>query len=367
MRPGVPTAPSAKASYCGQCGAISRDELSVPRELSFTRWILNDTKILMIDYSSNLTPPGGPDALSQMLCGLRLDGGDYGRCRLSGEWSFFFPKQAEAHFHFIAGKGCWFSGPDGEWSELEAGDAVLMPRGAFHVLASAPGLEPRPFPRREGSPICETVFDYPHREPIGGDVSIFFCGTMQFNLDELHPLMRMMPEVMQARDLMTNEPAIMHLMEAMIAECAMNRAGASGILARLADVMAAQIIRSWLEHGCSDSEGWIAAMRDPQIGQALVAIHADPKRDWTLPGLAALAGMSRSAFAAAFAKVVGQTPARYLTEVRMHLARQWILRNEIRIAQLPELLGYDSEAAFSRAFKRVIGAPPSSYRKRDMR
>lgn len=342
-------------------------ERLVPKTLPFTDWILNDTKSLMIDYSSNLTPSSGPDAVSQMLCGLRLDGGDYGRCRLSGEWSFFFPKQAEAHFHFIAGKGCWISGPDGKWSELEAGDAVLIPRGAYHILASSPDLTPRPFPRRECFPICDTVFDYPHRETIGGDVSVFFCGTMRFNLDELHPLMRLMPEVMQASDLMTNEPAIMHLIEAMISECAMNRAGASGILARLADVMAAQIIRSWLEHGCSDSEGWIAAMRDPQIGQALVAIHADPKRNWTLLGLAALAGMSRSAFAAAFAKVVGQTPGRYLTEVRMHLARQWIMRGEIRISQLPEQFGYDSEAAFSRAFKRVIGSPPSSYRNRTVR
>lgn len=302
------------------------------------------------------------DPLTDMLRGLRLDGVEYGRCRMSGDWSFHYPAQENAHFHFVAGKGCWLRRPDGEWSELTAGDAVLVPRGAAHTLASAPGIEPRPFPRGECLAICESVFDYADTDEEAGAVSVLFCGSMRFNIDGLHPLLRMMPDLMRAQELMVTEPAIPHLLEAMVSECAMSRVGASGILARLADVMAAQIIRSWVERGCGSSAGWIAAVRDPEIGRVLAAIHAEPERDWTVADLAGLMGASRSGFAAKFTAIVGETPARYVTEVRMHQARQWIARDGMRIAEAAHRLGYDSEASFSRAFKRIIGAAPGRMR-----
>ncbi|WP_019994789.1 AraC family transcriptional regulator [Aureimonas ureilytica] len=314
----------------------------------------------MFDRSSKTTASSSVDPLTDMLRGLRLDGVDYGRCRLSGDWSFHYGAQPHAYFHFVAGKGCWLQGPDGRWSELTAGDAVLVPRGAAHTLASRPGLEPRPFPRRDCQAICESVFDY--AEEGEGDAALLFCGSMRFNLDGLHPLLQLMPDLMRAQELMVSEPTIPHLLEAMVAECAMNRVGASGILARLADVMAAQIIRSWVERGCGEAKGWLAAVRDPQIGRVLAAIHAEPERDWTVADLAERMGVSRSGFAAKFTAIVGSTPARYVAEVRMHQARQWIGRDGMRIAEAAHRLGYDSEASFSRAFKRIVGAAPGRMR-----
>ncbi|WP_061974756.1 AraC family transcriptional regulator [Aureimonas sp. AU20] len=313
----------------------------------------------MLDRSSKIA---ASDPLTDMLRGLRLDGVEYGRCRLSGEWSFHYPAQEHAHFHFVAGSGCWLQAPDGEWSALTAGDAVLVPRGAAHTLASRPGVEPRAFPRRECMAICESMFDYAEGEAESEGVCVLFCGSMRFNLDALHPLMKMMPDLMRARELMVSEPAIPHLLAAMVSECALNRVGASGILARLADVMAAQIIRSWVEHECGDSKGWIAALRDPHLGTVLAAIHAEPERDWSVSDLAALMGTSRSGFAAKFTATVGITPARYVAEVRMHQARQWLARDRMRIAEAAQRLGYDSEASFSRAFKRIIGAAPGKSR-----
>ncbi len=314
----------------------------------------------MLDRSSNPSHPGGTDPLTDMLRGLRLDGVEYGRCRMSGSWAFAFPERDHASFHFVSGKGCWLRAPGGEWSALTAGDAVLVPRGAPHVLASDPQAEPRPFPTCERRPICEDVFDY--QDAASGDATVLFCGAMRFNLDGLHPLLRMMPDLMRAQELMVSEPAIPHLLDAMVAECAMNRVGAGGILARLADVMAGQIIRSWVEHGCGQSAGWIAALRDPQVGRVLAAIHAEPQRDWTVAELARLMGVSRSGFAAQFTAIVGQTPARYVTEIRMHQARQWIQRDRMRIAEVAQRLGYDSDASFSRAFKRVVGTAPGRLR-----
>jgi AraC-like DNA-binding protein len=316
----------------------------------------------MLDRSS-ISPSGAHvDPLTDMLRGLRLDGVEYGRCRLAGDWSFHYPAQVHAHFHFVAGRGCWLQSPDGEWSELGAGDAVLVPRGAAHTLASAPDIEARPFPRRDCLAICESVFDYEDGASATSDMCVLFCGSMRFNLDGLHPLLKMMPDLMRAKELMLAEPAIPHLLEAMIAECGLNRVGASGILARLADVMAAQIIRAWVEHGCGNAAGWLAAVRDPQVGRVLAAIHAEPERDWTVADLAVLMGVSRSGFAAKFTAIVGVTPVRYVTDVRMHQARQWILRDRMRIADVGRRLGYESEASFSRAFKRVIGTAPGKTR-----
>lgn len=314
----------------------------------------------MLDHSSKSDIPPSGDPLTDMLQGLRLDGVEYGRCQLAAPWCFTFPKQDDARFHFVAETGCWLFTPEGEWEELTAGDAVLIPHGAAHMLASHPGVEPKAFPRRECRAICEDVFDF-HGGGSGGQ-SLLFCGSMRFNLDRLHPLMRMMPDMMRAQELMKSEPTIPHLLNAMVSECGMSRVGAGGILARLADVLAAQIIRSWVEHGCGNAKGWIAAVRDREVGRVLAAIHAEPERDWTVAELARLMGASRSSFAEKFAQIVGETPARYVAQVRMHQARQWISRDRARIAEVAHRLGYDSEASFSRAFKRIIGTAPGRMR-----
>jgi AraC-like DNA-binding protein len=172
----------------------------------------------------------------------------------------------------------------------------------------------------------------------------------------------MMPELMQVHQATVNEPGIPDLLKTMGCEVAMDRVGAGGILARLADVVAASLIRSWVERGCGDASGWIAAARDPDIGRVLAAIHLNPSTDWTIEALAKTMRSSRSAFAERFTRVVGETPARYVAQVRMHHARQWLSRDKARIGVVAQRLGYDSEASFSRAFKRVMGVPPSHFR-----
>jgi AraC-like DNA-binding protein len=145
-------------------------------------------------------------------------------------------------------------------------------------------------------------------------------------------------------------------------EVALDRIGACGILARLADVLAASIIRAWVECACSDASGWIAAVRCPQVGRVLAAIHRQPERDWSIGELADVMGASRSSFIDKFSSAVGETPAKYVAKVKMFQARHWIAREGMRVAVVANRLGYDSEASFSRAFKRVIGHPPSEAR-----
>ena len=342
----------------------------------------------MLDYSSKNSPePGGDtaqtmppkpaDLLSQILLGLRLDGVEYGRCVLQRPWSVAFPARAEARFHFVARGTCWLWTPGQEWMRLDAGDAVLLPRGSFHILASEPDLPCVDIASLARTPVADNIYlvgaqPQPRSAPplqaadaaVQGAPSsdVVFCGSMRFNLDALHPLLSMMPNVMRANELARRDPSVPALLEAMEREVAMERIGACGILARMADVLAASIIRAWVECACSDASGWIAAVQCPRIGKVIAAIHTEPEREWTVPTLAGLMGASRSSFAEIFTRTLGESPARYVAKVRMFQARGWIEREGMRVAVAANRLGYDSEASFSRAFKRIIGHSPGALR-----
>ncbi len=301
------------------------------------------------------------DALTEMMRGLRLDGVDYGRCQPSAPWATGFPMKDEAQFHFLAAGKAFVQTPDGEWMEMHPGDAVLLPRGDAHVLASEPGIAPTPVERMPRRPVCDGIVDL--ECPCADAGNLLFFAVMRFNVDKQHPLLQLMPNVMRTADLAASEPSIPALLDAMMREVDMNRVGAGGILARLADVLTATLIRAWVEHGCGDSSGWLTAVRNPEVGRVLAAIHLDPAHDWTVDELARKMGASRSGFAERFARAVGETPARYVARMRMHQAHQW-LREGQRVAAIAERLGYESEASFSRAFKRIIGAPPVTFRAR---
>jgi AraC-like DNA-binding protein len=93
-----------------------------------------------------------------------------------------------------------------------------------------------------------------------------------------------------------------------------------------------------------------------------MALHSNPARDWSLEALAQAAALSRSAFAERFTQYVGHPPMQYLTNWRMQLATNYLRRGTETVASIANRVGYDSEAAFSRAFKKVVGAPPSEWR-----
>ena len=112
--------------------------------------------------------------------------------------------------------------------------------------------------------------------------------------------------------------------------------------------------------------GWLGALQNPQIGQALLHIHRDPAHPWTVAKLAAAVAMSRSAFSARFTQLVGEPPMQYLRRRRMYATLTWRKEEEAPLVELADRLGYQSEAAFSRAFKRVIGISPGAARKQGM-
>lgn len=311
-----------------------------------------------------LTPlPDVHDLVSELLLGMRLSGVQYRRIHVARPFGLSFGKApGRAQFHFVGRGPVLLRDASGATMRLEAGDAVLLPQGTPHALLSDPDAPCREIAGFESAKICDTVASVGvGAEAAPGD-ALIFSACMELDLGGMQPLVGTMPEFMHVGTLLARYPEIRPMLDAMECESCSERAGFAGILARLADVVAAFIVRGWVECGCGDATGWVQALREPKLGPAIVALHRDPGRNWSVAELAAQAGVSRSVFAERFLAATGMTPVRYLTELRMRLAAQWITRDREAIEAVAYRLGYGSLAAFSRAFKRVVGRPPGAMR-----
>lgn len=312
--------------------------------------------------SSDIVTDGLPrDPLSELLQDLRLSGVSYGRCELRGPWGIRFPQQAPARFHFIATRDAWLQLRGRVPAHLASGDAVLLPRGTTHALTHRPRGRAKPL---ESFPL-EEIGDRTYRLSAGehGEQTLLFCCSVTFDDPAVHAFLELMPTVVLVRGAAKRDARLHGHLEAMAEEVVGGRVGSATVLTRLADLVIARILRTWLESEAEDSSGWLAALRDPRIGRALAAIHRSPGEDRSVETLARIANMSRSVFAERFAAVAGMPVARYVARWRMHLASRWLRSDHIKVAEAAERLGYESEASFSRAFKRVLGFPPSALRR----
>ena len=310
--------------------------------------------------SSDLVDALPADPLSEVLQDLRLSGVSYGRCELGRPWGISLAAQEAARFHFVAAGSCWVGSDVLGWVPLEAGDVALLPHGADHVIADSPGGKARPIEELPAEPAGDRIYSV--RAGGRGSRTVLVCCSVKFEEPALHPVLELMPPILVVRGAAIRDATLPALLEIMAAEALEQRVGASTMLTRLADVIIARVIRAWVENG-EDTSGWLVAIRDPQIGRALAAIHRRPGERWSVDTLADVARTSRSIFAERFAAVVGVPPARYLARWRMHLGRTWLRDSSTSIAEVAAKLGYDSEAAFSRAFKREFGTPPAAWRK----
>jgi len=153
-------------------------------------------------------------------------------------------------------------------------------------------------------------------------------------------------------------------MQALASEMGEQAPGSEVVATRLAEVLFIQVLRAHIASGAERNKGWLHGIFDPQIGTALSAFHDRVNTPWTVESLAEAAGMSRSAFAARFKELLGQTPLEYVTEWRMQKAMQLLQQRDRKHLDVARLVGYESDAAFSKAFKRVVGANPGEFLKR---
>jgi AraC-like DNA-binding protein len=198
----------------------------------------------------------------------------------------------------------------------------------------------------------------------GGAPTTLVCGTVRFDHPAARQLVNVLPRTISVEA--WSAPQLEWLQSTlrfMAAEASELRPGGETVVTRLADILVIQAIRSWLSHDPAARTGWLGALRDAQIGQALALIHRDPVQPWTVALLAHEVAMSRSAFAARFTALVGETPMRYVTRWRMQVALTALRDEGVTLGELALRLGYQSEAAFSRAFKRCMGVSPGAARR----
>ncbi len=312
---------------------------------------------------TNTTIPAFSDPLGETLHLLKLTGTLYCRSELSAPWGIDMPAfEDHMMFHVVTGGHCWLDVEGEEPCLLQQGSLALVPQGHGHRIRSAPGDNVVPL---FDIPV-ESVSDRYEIMRYGGtgELTHLTCGVVRFDHVAGRQLVALLPQVLVIDTWGDDESSWLQSTLRFIArEAREPQPGGETVITHLADILIIQAIRAWIDSVPDTERGWLAALRDKQIGKALAAIHREPEKDWTVVSLAKAVGMSRSGFSARFTSLVGESAKRYLTRWRMQLVHLELQESSDSLALLAERFGYQSEAAFSRAFKREFGVPPGSVRR----
>ncbi|WP_129338260.1 AraC family transcriptional regulator [Cellulomonas endophytica] len=300
------------------------------------------------------------DVLSETLGDFGMTGVFYAASDLSAPWGLAIPPlPGTVVFHLVT-EGALVVDVDGQTTPVAAGEVVLVPHGTGHAVLDAPGSRAVPLfdlPRVEAGDRYERL-----EVPGPGPRTRLVCGAVSFTGLGVARLVRSLPPVLRAG---TGDDAawVRAAFEVIGAESRHPRPGGDVVTARLADVLVVQVVRAWLESD-APGRGWVAGLRDPHLGRALAAVHADPGAPWTLESLAREAGLSRSAFAERFRDRLDEPPMAYVTTWRMEVAARLLRAEDLPLARVAERVGYRSEAAFHRAFRRAHGVAPGAFARR---
>jgi len=314
------------------------------------------------------------DALSEAMAAVRLTSNAFLDARLSAPWCIASqigpedcapfggtPAQVIAYHYLVAGR--LFLQLEGEGPlAVAAGEIILLPRNDRHALGSAPGLRPEPIdhlirPADGSRPAALQIGG-------GGEETHIICGFLGCEVPD-NPLIAALPAVLRqhARE-GAGDAWIGDSFQRAAAEFATGGVGSTTVLSKLAELLFVEAVRRYLAILPQTQTGWLAGLRDPKVGKALALLHGRPVHPWTTDELAQAVDMSRSAFAERFTNLVGVPPMRYLTRWRLQLAAVRLRESSRSLGQIAYEVGYESEAAFSRAFKNAFGTTPGDWRQR---
>jgi AraC-like DNA-binding protein len=335
------------------------------------------------------------DVLSDVLRVVRLTSAVFFTARLSSPWSIESPPSDQlarslslraesiALFHVLVEGQCRISIEGHASLKMEASDVIIFPHGDPHVMSSHLGVRPRPISTLLPSQPSEEIpqLDYGG----GGEATRFVCGYLHCD-QRFNPLIGALPNVLCVRGResgrqpeppevkMAKRPGVVEVDAAgwlastlrhTIEESDGTHPGSSAMLARLTELLYVEVLRRYMQQLPSGHTGWLAGVKDPEVGRALRLLHARPDHQWTVEDLAREVGVSRSGLAQRFTELTGEAPMRYLTGWRIQLAKHLILQAGLPIAEVANRVGYESEAAFNRAFKRHVGVAPVTWRKKN--
>ena len=324
------------------------------------------------------------DTLSDVLRAVRLRGAVYFYVTGGSDWAAEAPPGCDIaaavmpgvdhviEYHVVARGSCWAAVLGAPPIRLAEGDVVLFPQGDAHVVSSAPGVRPTRLDREwmaatagvpKPMPIAMQGADTPGAAADAKASTILVCGFLGCDLRPFNPLVASLPRMLH----LAARPGsdwIAPVMHQAVRESRDQRPGSEAVLERLSEMMFVDAIRRHLDALPAGSTGWLAGLCDRVVGKALTLLHERPGDPWPVERLSDRVGLSRSALHDRFVHFVGQAPMQYLGRWRMQVAARELTESHAPVASIALDLGYDSEAAFSRAFRRVVGMPPGEWRRR---
>lgn len=341
----------------------------------------SSSSVATTDGVAETIPSAGDDPLSDVLETIRLRGALFFVWEPSWHYAVGVPHgsrfgdmilpgaQEIISYHIVAEGPCWGAVDGEEPVRLETGDILLIPHGDAYCMSS----EPRPaateddpeaiefFRRMAAGELPSVVVDgggRPERNRI-------VCGFLGCERHPFNPLLDTLPRLIRMPAPGDGPDPLTPLIELALTESKRGQHGERCLLMRLSEVMFIEVLRRYLHTVPADGTGWLIALRDPLVGRALNLLHQRPAFPWTLAGLAGELAISRSTLAQRFAGLVGEPPMQYLARWRMQLAARRLADGSEKVYAVARSVGYESEAAFSRAFKRWIGVSPGEWRGRE--
>lgn len=313
------------------------------------------------------------DPISDIFQTLQIDALVQSRLSLSSPWALSMDMQAKvraddmpfahrpgtAFFGMLARGHCWLKVEGNkEIHALTGGDCFLVaPNVSFRISDH---------PRSKAASFCslrdKAIDNVVHYGGGGAPTSIVW-GLLHFRHASVRPWTSLLPEMLLVRNEATETVGLRATVQLLASEMERQTPGSEVTSNRLAEVLFVQILRTHIAtHSSSQKSGWIGAIFDPQIGKAMRAFHEDIKAAWTVDTMAQTAQMSRSSFAARFRVLLGETPMQYVASWRMQKSLELLERSGAKLSEVGPQVGYETDAAFSKAFKRVMGMTPGQYR-----
>jgi AraC-like DNA-binding protein len=311
--------------------------------------------------------------LQDALARLRLEGAVFLRAEYREPWAYESLTARETArilrpdsdrvilFHVVASGTCWVTVGNGEKHWANAGDVIVLPYGDQHLMGGINEAEQVSISTILQMPPWQTMPVIRHGAD--GALTDVVCGYLHSQDPLFDPGLRAFPAVFVVRP--PAGPAA-DWVRANVAyaldHSGVDTGGPSIVMSRLPELLLIEVLRLHLASAPAADEGWLAALNDVVLRPALSLLHSRPEHHWTVAVLAREAAVSRSVLDARFREVLGRSPIRYLTEWRMHLAEDLLATTDLTVGTIARRVGYDAEAAFSRAFKRMHGRSPTLWR-----
>ncbi|GAB4512146.1 MAG: AraC family transcriptional regulator [Allomuricauda sp.] len=270
------------------------------------------------------------------------------------------PKGTFAQFHLVVRGQCLLRTKDNTKS-LFAGDIVVFPNGTSHWLADSANSD-----RHSGIEIVQSIAEGKSYAKTGSIATTLLCGHFELDKNFSHPFLTELPDVIHLPDIEIKRFTWLKSMTSLIIEeMDFDLAGQNLVVKRLGEILFIHVLRAYIEQNESE-KGFIAALKNRRIGKALKYIHTNIENSHSLRELAQKAGMSRTSFFNSFKEHIGQTPKQYSLNLKISKSKELLVHTEKSIAEICQMVGYNSESSFNKAFKASTSMTPMEYRKENI-